>query len=173
MTTLIERSRDYAISRHQARNQMYGEHPYSFHLEQVVAVAQRYTHLFQLAPLQGLEEVALAGCWVHDVIEDTGESYNDVLKATSEGVAEIAFALTTPKGRTRKERHCKAYYDGICITPGAVFVKICDRLANVTHSKSTGSRMFALYQKEAAGFEEMLWFPEYAEMFEELQTLMA
>jgi hypothetical protein len=37
-------------------------------------------------------------------------------------------------------------------TKGAVFVKLCDRIANVQYSKMTKSRMFEMYKKENDNF---------------------
>lgn len=167
-TPLIQRSKEFAIGLHTARNQMYGEHPYSFHLEMVEAVGQRYIHLLP----EGQRESAIAGCWVHDVIEDTGVSYNDVKKNTSLEVAEIAFALTTPKGRTRAERHNDAYYQGIQDCPGARFVKVCDRIANITHSKNSGSDMIHVYRSEGGHFWQRLWIKGMRDMFQEMELLL-
>ena len=60
----------------------------------------------------------------HDVIEDTRQTYNDVKKATSEMVAEIVYALTNEKGKTRKDRANTKYYDGIKDCEFATFVTL-------------------------------------------------
>ena len=70
---------------------------------------------------------------------------------------EIVYALTNDKGRTRSERAGEKYYQGIRETPYAPFVKLCDRLANVTYSCSIdsgrdGNRMREVYKSEMAGF---------------------
>ena len=44
------------------------------------------------------------------------------------------------------------YYNDICNTPGASFVKMCDRIANVRYSKLKGSSMFDKYKKENENF---------------------
>jgi len=168
-TELILKAEIYGTQCHAARNLEYDGKPYSYHLRQVLVVAVRYLHL--LAP--ELHETVIAGCWVHDAIEDTGVTYNDVCKATNLEVAEIAYAMTTPKGKNRKERHCDAYYQGIRDTPGARFLKICDRIANVTHSRNTQSTMFSAYQREAQHFRDALWTEEYSPMFGELDQLLS
>ena len=70
---------------------------------------------------------------------------------------EIVYALTNDKGRTREERAGEKYYQGIRVTPYAPFVKLCDRLANVTYSCSVdngrnGSRMREVYKGEMGKF---------------------
>jgi (p)ppGpp synthase/HD superfamily hydrolase len=114
----------------------------------------------------------LAAVWVHDVIEDCRKTFSDVKKALGDSVAEIVFALTNENGKTRKERASEKYYEGIRKTPGAVFVNLCDRLANVQYSKDNRNSMLAVYKKEQADFKQQLWVDAYATMFEELDELL-
>ena len=90
--------------------------------------------------------------WGHDLIEDCRVSYNDVKDALGQEAADIVYAVTNEKGKNRKERANDKYYEGIRRTPGAVFVKLCDRIANIQYSKMTGSRMFEMYKKESDNF---------------------
>jgi (p)ppGpp synthase/HD superfamily hydrolase len=121
------------------------------------------------------DDVILAA-WGHDLIEDTRTSYNDVREVLGHTPAEIIYAVSNEKGKTRKERANDKYYQGIRSTPGAVFVKLCDRIANVQYSKMSGSRMFEMYKKENSNFIQQLgWFgdvtdPNY-ELFCTLQEL--
>jgi (p)ppGpp synthase/HD superfamily hydrolase len=112
-------------------------------------------------------------CWSHDLIEDTRTSYNDVQNRLGVFVADIVYAVSNEKGKTRKERANDKYYEGIRNTPGAVFVKLCDRIANVQYSKMTKSRMFEMYKKENDGFMTSLGSNlqvdnEYKKMFDYL-----
>ena len=91
-------------------------------------------------------------CWGHDLIEDTRTSYNDVNSKLGVHVADIVYAVSNEKGKNRKERANDKYYEGIRETLGAVFVKLCDRIANVQYSKMTKSRMFEMYKKENIDF---------------------
>ena len=72
-------------------------------------------------------------------------------------MAEIVYALTNEKGRTRKERANAKYYEGIRATPYATLVKVCDRIANVTNSRNKGSRMLDVYRKEYSDFKGQLF----------------
>lgn len=158
--------RQWCINKHNETNHMYDTYlPYEFHLRMVAHVGEKYKHL-----LDGNKEyytgdvivnpelqVSLRGactlaCWGHDLIEDCRVSYNDVKDALGQEVADIVYAVTNEKGKNRKERANDKYYEGIRNTPGAVFVKLCDRIANVQYSKMTGSRMFEMYKKENINF---------------------
>jgi (p)ppGpp synthase/HD superfamily hydrolase len=114
--------------------------------------------------------------WAHDTIEDTRVSYNDVKNQLGDEVADIVYAVTNDKGKNRKERAGDRYYEGIRNTPGAVFVKLCDRIANVQYGKMTKSRMFEMYKKENPEFIRQLGVGQgtsirYGDMFIYLNNL--
>jgi (p)ppGpp synthase/HD superfamily hydrolase len=118
----------------------------------------------------------LIATWGHDLIEDTRVSYNDVKNHLGQDAADIIYAVTNEKGKNRKERANDKYYEGIRNTPGAVFVKLCDRIANVQYSKMTGSRMFEMYKKENDDFIVQLGWDDtnthpYFKMFSYLQDI--
>jgi (p)ppGpp synthase/HD superfamily hydrolase len=183
--------KDWCIKKHADTNHMYDTYlPYSFHLRMVAHTAEKYKHLLDnlLDYYTGKQEFArddnsitlriacMRAVWGHDLIEDCRVSYNDVKHELGQEAADIIYAVSNEKGKTRKERANAAYYEGIRKTPGAVFVKLCDRIANVQYSKMTGSRMFEMYQKENSNFiQELGWFgdvtdPNY-ELFYDLQEL--
>ena len=139
--TTIEAIRDEAHALHQSVNQTYGDNlPYGFHLDMVAEGIRDYGHLVcaseaDVVPL-------FFGAYFHDSIEDARQSYHDITKRAQKFMnddqalmaAEIVFALTNDKGRTRAERAGERYFQGIRETAYAPFVKLCDRLANVTYS---------------------------------------
>lgn len=162
---LISKAREYATLQHFKTNHKYDGQPYDVHLQMVYDFACKYVHL--LPDNKTISEV-LAACWVHDVIEDCRQTYNDVKSVLGERVADIAYALTNEKGKTRKERANDKYYEGIRNTPFAAYVKICDRLANATYSKQSNSKMIEAYRKENEDFKKQLWSLAYQEMFDDL-----
>lgn len=144
---------------HDSVNQKYNATlPYGYHLDMVARYAADYGHevLADAADLLPL----LFGAYFHDSIEDARLSYNDVTRraaafmndAQAYMAAEIVYALTNDKGRTRSERAGERYYAGIRATPYAPFVKLCDRAANTTFSARAAdggnSRMSKIYANE-------------------------
>ena len=148
----------WCIDQHIKTNHWYDEYlPYEFHLRMVAQAANDFMHLI---PDPKFREVLLLAAYGHDLIEDTRVSFNDVKEVLGLGAAEIIYAVSNEKGKNRKERANYKYYQGICDTPGAVFVKLCDRIANVQYSKMTKSRMFGMYEKENDYFLTSLGFVE-------------
>jgi (p)ppGpp synthase/HD superfamily hydrolase len=181
----------WCIDQHKNTNHMYSEYlPYEFHLRMVHQAAVDFKHLLDdtkdyftgedyRGPKQGqvtLRQACMVATWGHDLIEDCRVSYNDVKQHLGEEAADIVYALTNDKGKNRKERAGTKYYEGIRSTPGAVFVKLCDRIANVQYSKMTKSRMFEMYKNENDNFIVQLGYDDtnthpYFEMFVYLNEL--
>ena len=163
----IEEVRERAYMLHESVNQRYDKkHPYGFHLDMVADSVFKYGHLV----CQNEHDVLplFFGAFYHDSIEDARMSYNDVTKAArlfmddeqAYMTAEMVYALTNDKGRTRAERAGEHYYQGIRDTPYAPFLKLADRLANTTysfaHSNPANTHMKEVYRKEMPHFLEAI-----------------
>lgn len=168
---LVQKAKQYATTCHQMVCHLYDNQPYTVHLEMVYEYGEKFAYLLSKEDV----EIVLAACWAHDVIEDTRQTYNDVKYVLNEKVADIVYALSNEKGKTRAERANQKYYDGIVEDLKNVFTKICDRLANAKYSKEHGSTMFQAYKKEHKKFKAH--FIEFEKdlrpMFEELDVLFA
>ena len=166
---MLQKTVEYATDRHLKVSHKYDNEDYAYHLKMVCEAAERFIHLVD----EDQRENVYCGCWVHDIIEDARETYNDVLKNTNKTIAELAYALTNEKGKSRSERANDKYYREMHEVPNAVFIKFCDRIANITHSKNQGSRMFDKYKKENDNFVKKLYRPELLEMIQYIDTLLA
>ncbi|MBR4730235.1 MAG: hypothetical protein IK075_08270 [Prevotella sp.] len=160
----IDVIRQSAHDLHQSVNQTYGDDlPYGFHLDMVAEGISDFGYLV----CAGEDDVLplFFGGYYHDSIEDARVTYNDVMNIARKWLTEeqalmateIVYALTNDKGRTRAERAGDNYYKGIRETPYAPFVKLCDRLANVTYTCSVdsgrkGNRMREVYKQEMDHF---------------------
>lgn len=147
---------EWCIDQHRNTNHFYDKYiPYEFHLRMVAQAAEDFKHLTPKIVGIDFDSFKLS-CYAHDLIEDTRTSYNDVVINLGWFVANVTFAVTNEKGKSRKDRANDKYYEGIRNTEGAIFVKLCDRIANVQYSKMTKSGMFEKYKKENTHFMEML-----------------
>jgi (p)ppGpp synthase/HD superfamily hydrolase len=149
----------WCIEQHTKTNHWYDQYlPYEFHLRMVVQAAKDFIYLIPDSNdgESSFRDGLIMAAYGHDLIEDTRVSYNDVKEVLGYRAAEIIYAVSNEKGKNRKERANDKYYEGIRNTPGAVFVKLADRIANVQYSKMTKSRMFEMYKKENEHFIDSL-----------------
>lgn len=165
--------KQFAIKAHESVNHTYGDGlPYSYHLQQVVDFAIIFGNDIPEADFQS---IIIPACWLHDVIEDCRMTYNEVKEVAGMTVANTVYALTNEKGKNRKERANDKYYQGIKDDGYAVFVKLCDRLANIKHSKESGSSMLLMYEKEHFDFVKRLdaekKYPDMVRRMEEMMNI--
>jgi (p)ppGpp synthase/HD superfamily hydrolase len=181
----------WCLDQHRNTNHFYDTYlPYEHHQRMVKNVFDDFKHLLPknlfvekdevVSGVVDIKDITLwvieLSCWGHDVIEDTRTSYNDVKEVLGRQAADIIFAVSNEKGKTRSERANDKYYEGIRETEGAVFVKLCDRIANVQYSKMMKSRMFEMYKKENENFINKIGYKDerfsiYIPMFEYLIDL--
>ena len=88
-----------------------------------------------------------------DMVVDGVRDFGHLVCACEDDVIPMFFG---GKGRTRAERAGEKYYKGIRETPYAPFVKMCDRLANISYScsqdDSDNGRMKKIYKEEVPHF---------------------
>jgi (p)ppGpp synthase/HD superfamily hydrolase len=141
MTPLESRARDFAAERHS--EQKYGEAPYTVHLAAVRAVLADFDSHADL----------LTAAWLHDVVEDTGTSIDEVRTLFGDVVANMVWAVTGV-GANRKERNASAY-SKIRAYPVAAQLKLADRIANVEASRGVQGKL-GMYRNEHPAFKDAL-----------------
>jgi len=158
----------FAEKAHGSVNHLYDGQPYKVHLKLAVEAANRFINLI---PINSRDSV-LSGVWLHDTMEDARLTYNDIKKEFGMIVAEYVYALTNEKGRTRAERANDKYYSGIKAYNYATFIKLCDRIANISYSKQSGNRMFQMYKNEQPSFRSKLYDGRFDEMWDYIDELL-
>ena len=164
----INKSMRFTIESHRDVNQLYDGLPYYVHPQEVVDYINRFKGLLDE---KDIINVMCSG-WLHDVLEDTKMNYTDIKNNFNVEIADIVFLLTNHRGKVRKERANDDYYEGIKNDKNALFVKICDRLANMSHSLLyDNDDKFKMYKKELPKFKSKLYNGLYDEMWELLENL--
>ncbi|AUX23250.1 uncharacterized protein SOCEGT47_037730 [Sorangium cellulosum] len=130
-----------AEERHAA--QRYGKLPYVVHLAQVRAVLSAYGYGGALG----------VAAWLHDTVEDTDTTPEEIAARFGEEVATLVWAVTGT-GESRKERNRSAY-EKIRKHPQAAILKLADRIANVEASREHPDKR-AMYRDEHEAFERAL-----------------
>ena len=151
--TLLNEAMKYALTAH--GDQQYGRKPYHAHLMDVVQVLVRFHDWDELS------QHLINAAWLHDVVEDTDRTDVDILTHFGLVTSGLVFAVTNGAGATRAERH-KEVYRKIRKTPGAIVLKLADRIANleqcVSHDRigRKPGKLFNMYADEWAGFQHEL-----------------
>ena len=158
---MLDKAKAFAEERH--RDQMYGGLPYSQHLLDVVNVAREY----------GLPDYIQVAAWLHDVLEDTNTTFDELMWLFGVKVFDLVNAVTNEKGKNRKERHAKTH-PKVRQYPDAVALKLCDRIANVRACLENNSSLLQMYIKEYQEFRDALYRPgEWETLWKELDSLLA
>jgi guanosine-3',5'-bis(diphosphate) 3'-pyrophosphohydrolase len=159
-----QQARAFAIAAH--ADQMYGDHPYSFHLDAVAALAAPY----------GEEATVVA--YLHDTAEDTPTTIAEIESKFGPKVADCVSLLTDEPGANRKERKTKTYAKLADVRgPNelALLVKAADRLANVRACvQDRKYSLWLLYQSEQAAFKNSAYRNGLCEpLWVELESLLS
>jgi len=164
----------FAIEKHGP--QIYGQMPYVHHL--LAVERQLFIYCFhpltppelRKLPLNECEELLIA-VLLHDVIEDTDTTRSQVVALFGERVGDMVWAVTNePIPETiqdKKERRKAKFattYPKIRDTPGALIVKLCDRIANfescmdfrLTKNREKVAKLLKMYQDEYPSFKDNL-----------------
>jgi hypothetical protein len=187
--------KEFCINQHDVVcNQKYNKTlPYSFHLGMVAQQANKFSYILKdevILKAQTHKSVNVCvndilsdACFGHDLIEDARVTYNDIVQLAPYGnhyanvlLADIIYTCTEEKGKNRAERHSDEYLEAIGNNKLALFVKLCDLIANVHFSLMSNSSMYQKYQKEYHRFYTMVTeygsFSQLQPMFEFLESLL-
>jgi len=147
---------DYAIKHH--GDQTYGDGvPYITHLVQVAMVLVR----FGFHPARGSEDEQrrarnlIIAAILHDVVEDTDVTREDVAAEFGDSIATLVYAVSNEPGKNRRERHAKSHGKLIEIEDG-IILKLADRIANLESCHATRNKLIGMYRKEWDGFKKKL-----------------
>lgn len=157
MSALINKVAEYAREKH--RGMKYdGKDFFDTHIRHVVDVLQRFNPTEQ--------EVCAA--YLHDSIEDTTASYEEIVLLFGEDVADIVSRVTDKPGKNRLDRHLNTYFI-LRRNPSAVKVKLADRISNM--SRSLGLEFAKMYEKEYIAFKFALYDGSHQDMWDELDNI--
>lgn len=128
-------------------DQKYGSDPYTKHLSNVVEVLGRY---------EVTDEDIIVAAWLHDSVEDTDLTIEDIKTLFGDRVADLVFRVTNESGANRKERHVKTY-PKIKESSDALLLKLADRIANNERSIVDNAKLLKMYRDEYPAFKDALY----------------
>jgi (p)ppGpp synthase/HD superfamily hydrolase len=142
--SLILKAAQFAAHAHKGQKRKYNKDPYIYHPSRVAA---------RTAILPGATDEMVAAAFLHDVLEDTPVTAEELEREFGEAVYRLVFELTNPsKGSKllRAERK-KLDVDHLKkVSTQAKKIKLLDRLDNVRELSISKDREFALlYAQES------------------------
>lgn len=125
MQSLEEQARRYATKAHAAAGQRrkYTDEPYIVHPAAVVELVRSVTD----------NEAMLAAAWLHDTVEDTPSTLNDIISHFGEEVAELVEMLTDshpPDAKNRAARKVAHFRHTALASADAQTIKLADIIDN-------------------------------------------
>lgn len=116
------------------------------------------------------EDILVAGV-LHDSVEDTDVSLDEVRSLFGSRVAEIVWAVTGV-GHNRRQRNLDAYTKIQAAGVDALRVKLADRIINVRSCLKSGDSRISMYRKEHPSFRAALAPIGLPEVWAKLDTLL-
>ena len=130
---LVSEAAEFAAHRHSGMARKgRGNEPYVNHLAEVANLLSNAT--------DGADAGLVAAGWLHDTIEDTGTTREELVGKFGERVAALVVEVTDDMSLPRTERRQKQIADAPHKSPDAKLIKIADKISNIRariHSRPT------------------------------------
>jgi guanosine-3',5'-bis(diphosphate) 3'-pyrophosphohydrolase len=126
-----------------------GDEPYINHLADVANLLAAATN--------GTDAELVAAGWLHDTIEDTETTYEELAQKFSERVAALVVECTDDMSLSKSERRRRQVIDAPKKSAGAKLIKIADKISNIgarIHSDPTAEERDELI--DYAGWAEQV-----------------
>lgn len=163
-----------ALEYYSKSNILYDNKPYSTHIDLVLKYHDKYKHYI---PEELLKNIENAICF-HDVLEDCdGVVHEDIINIIGKDSFNYVVAVTNADGKNRTEKLLKTI-PKILNHPESIYIKLCDRLANVKYSlkqkmRGETNNKYNMYLKEYTVFRYFLKTKnQYEKMWDELDDMM-
>lgn len=146
----IAQALGFAIAKH--GNQKYGKNPYSVHLLRVAEI------MYEVAPAgHSLTDDVISAALLHDSLEDTNTTEEEILGMFGENVLDIVKACTKTDDDLCRKCAFKKTVKLLKASYWGVPVKLADRLANMEFSLQENSPQMKMYVKEYSEFKSLLY----------------
>jgi (p)ppGpp synthase/HD superfamily hydrolase len=121
---LVSEAADLAARRHNGMQRKgRGSEPYINHLAEVANLLAAAT--------DGTDAELVAAGWLHDSIEDTETTRDELAQKFSERVAALVVEVTDDMTSPKDQRRQQQIIDAPKKSPGAKLIKIADKISNV------------------------------------------
>ncbi len=139
MDALVEQAREFAATKHHGRTRRYSKEPYLTHLDRVVAILQE--HGFD-------HPVMLAAAFLHDTIEKTPTTYQELINKFGPEVTELVFWMTDVEEGKEQEKNLLSCWRLARAPIAAKLIKLADVLDNIPHVMSYDRKKGEKFREE-------------------------
>lgn len=151
MTDLVSRARSFAVAEHRRidHRRKYNGKPYEVHLEAVASLVATVTD----------DPETIAAAWLHDIVEDTPVTLNEIEQAFGTSVAALVGQLTDvsrPGDGNRATRKAIDRSHLAAASPRAKAIKLADLIDNADDICRFDARFGQVYLTEMAALLEVL-----------------
>ena len=151
MTDLIERAREFATNAHQriGQRRKYTNQPYHLHLAAVAKLLEEVVD----------DDEMIAAAWLHDTVEDTPATLDDIEKNFGSPVAELVEELTDISKASDGNRARRKELDRIHLSQASVrakTVKLADLIDNCKDIRKNDERFARVYLNEMGALLKVL-----------------
>lgn len=152
MSDLIITAKKISYDAHSGQFRKYSKLPYITHPERVA----------NLVAAKRNNEILIAAAWLHDVLEDTYYNRFELLNSVGNEVFFLVTELTNTskiwlEGANREARKKLDLTHLKHISPEAKFIKLCDRLDNISDLQDCCKTSFKeVYRKETEALLDVL-----------------
>ena len=145
LDTLERRAFYFAARAHGNQKRKFSYDFYIHHPRRVADMVREFTR----------DEEVLAAAYLHDVVEDTPVSLEDVERAFGERIARLIMELTDDKGERKEVGRVEYIKQKVrTMSPEALLIKLADRLDNVMDMEKAPSRFREKYRRETEALIE-------------------
>ena len=138
---VVQRALEFATRAHEGQVRKYSEVPYINHPVQVMVIVSTVEH----------DDAMLAAALLHDVVEDTDHTIDDVRAEFGDDVAELVFALTDVSTMTDGNRQARKAKDRAHTakgSPRAKTIKLADLISNSVDIRANDPDFAKIYMAE-------------------------
>jgi len=129
MGVLVEHAKVWGAMKHVGQTRKYTGEPYFTHCE---AVAERVQDFYKTMLNTEAPDEVVAAALLHDVVEDTDATFEELIEIAGEEVARYVYFLTKPPAYAGNRSVRKEIYNGkLALAPIPVkVIKFCDMYHN-------------------------------------------
>lgn len=119
---LINKAKEFATSKHEGQFRKFGKVAYITHPANVAEIVDKF----------GGSPEMVAAAWLHDVVEESNVSLDEIKKLFGENVASLVKELTNPTDLDKSKKGQYLLDKMNTMSSDALTIKLADRLSNVS-----------------------------------------